>query len=154
MSANASGPGPAAAAKAARYIRGGSAASSRGRPWRTSTTARKDPASSLSSPAKIQPGPHPSSAAHQPIDRPRRSGKKRRKSTCSPTWTISAIVTEAAAPNEVKAKPPLPLSMPPKPRHAARSCGLRSTMAAMGTMFRQRKMGCVHAWNRLIAEMP
>ena len=54
-------------------------------------------ASSL--PTTIQPGPDDSSAIHhESFVRVRSSGRKRRKSTCSPTCTISAKVTEAAAP--------------------------------------------------------
>ena len=73
--------------------------------------ARNEPASSLSMPGTIQPGPAASSAVHQAAGRPAsRGGRKRRKSTCSPICAISENTTVEAAPNssEIERSPSAP----------------------------------------------
>ncbi len=95
--------------KATRYICVGSPACSGLTSWRIARNARKEPASSFSTPRMIQPGPADSSAAHQrarPVSRC--GGRKRRKSTCSPICTISENTTAEAAPKSARLKLPSP----------------------------------------------
>ena len=85
--------------KPARYICVGSMARSTGTSRCKARKARKAPASILSMPGTTHPGPATSTAVHQ---RTRLalvfSGRKRRKSTCSPTCRMSENATVAAMP--------------------------------------------------------
>ena len=85
---------------ATRYICVGSAAFSGGIRFWIARNARNEPASILSTPGTIQPGPADSEAAHQRHPGfASRAGRKRRKSTCSPICAISEKTTVEAVPN-------------------------------------------------------
>jgi hypothetical protein len=77
-------------------------------PISTIITARYDPASILSVPITAQPGPAAISAAHHftRSARVRGSGRKRRKSTCSPIWANSENTTPDAMANSIGSTPP------------------------------------------------
>ena len=103
---------------ATRYMCMGSWAWLCGSPWENASTARKEPASALSPPTIIQPGPPASIASHQRRRCLRAgpgSGMKRRKSTCSPICATRENITVAAAPNSTRLKAPSPPMAPSKP---------------------------------------
>src|SRR5262249_52558448 len=85
--------------KAIKYICVGSAAFDGGTRCLMARKARKETASSFSTPRKIQPGPADRYAVHHPNPRASRGGRKRKKSTCSPICATSENTTVDAAPN-------------------------------------------------------
>ncbi len=100
VTASATPGSPSVWVKPARNICVGSVVRSGATPNCMAAKARKAPPAILSIPMTIQPGPATSTALHQ---RQRfscvRSGRKRKKSTCSPICTTSEKITAAAAPN-------------------------------------------------------
>src|SRR5712671_7701005 len=88
--------------KATRYICVGSVARCAGTRYSIARKARNDPASCLSAPRTIQPGPAARFANHQARPCAARAGWKRRKSTCSPICAINENTTVEAAPNNTR----------------------------------------------------
>ena len=75
-------------------------------------------------PGMIQPGPAISTAVHQRLRLAAVfSGRKRRKSTCSPICTTKENATVAAAPNMSGSKSLLPDVRPLNPMKSEYACG-------------------------------
>ncbi|MNV13232.1 hypothetical protein D3C71_1038630 [compost metagenome] len=121
----------------------------------SAANARKAPPAILSMPITTQPGPATSTAPHQ---RRRlaavRSGRKRKKSTCSPICTTSEKITAAAAPNMSGSNWLLPLLRPDSPAKSWYSCGWASAIHTKGSSSKNSHSGCVHACRRDMSVMP
>ena len=76
-------------------------------------------------------------------------------STCSPICGIRARMTEAAAPNFRRSKPPpLGFSSPGKAVHCETACGSAHRMKPIGRRFSPIQSGCVASWKREMRVTP